>query len=166
MSKKIVSEEYRQHPDYPDYWFSNLGNVYSIKRGKKRQLVGTRCSAMGYRAISVKGSKKVYIHRSVCELFNGPCSEGQQCRHLDGNIENNAALNLAWGSPAENNKDKIKHGTIAFGEKNPMAKLTRDSVKKMREVRAKHGLPYWKIAKQFNVSTMTAHRAINGSSWK
>lgn len=166
MSASSVSEEYRQHPVYSDYWFSNLGNVYSVKRGKRRALVGTRCSGLGYRAIAVKGAKKIYVHRAVCELFNGPCPEGFQCRHLDGDIENNAAANLAWGSAKENNTDKRRHGTLNLGEANPMSKLTKEAVRKMRDMREKTGDPYSKIAKVFGVSTMTAHRAINRRSWK
>lgn len=166
MSKKSIPEKYVQHPVHEDYWFSNYGNVYSVKRGVVRYLKGTTCSPMGYKAVSVKGPKKVYIHRTVCELFNGPCPDGHQCRHLDGNIKNNHADNLAWGTPKENNQDKVRHGTIAFGENNPMAKLTMESVSKMREIREKTNTPYHKIAKQFNVSTMTAHRAINRRLWK
>ena len=166
MSNQSVPEIYRQHPVYTDYWFSNHGNVYSIKRGVKRNLKGTTCSGLGYRAVSVKGPKKVYIHRVVCELFNGPCPEGHQCRHLDGNVQNNHAANLAWGTPKENNADKYIHGTTARGEKNPMAKLTNELVAKMREIRQQTNMPYYKIAKQFNVSTMTAHRAVTGRHWK
>ena len=88
-----------------------------------------------------------------------------QVRHLDGNRNNNAASNLAWGTKAENEADKFQHGTTPKGEANPQAKLTRAAVDKMKVVRASTGRSFAKIAAQFGVSTMTAHRAITGVSW-
>lgn len=166
MSKTILSGNWIQHPVYKDYYFSDDGRAMSKKKGTYRELVGTKCGQQGYRAIAVDGSKKVYIHRAVCELFNGPQPQGYQCRHLDGNRYNNNAKNLTWGSPKENSHDKVAHGTVNDKEKNPMAKLKNDQVQAMREIRASTGLSFKKISKQFNVSTMTAFRAITQRSWK
>jgi hypothetical protein len=51
------------------------------------------------------------VHRLVLEAFVGPCPEGMQCRHLDGNPSNNRLENLCWGTPIENWDDKVRHGT-------------------------------------------------------
>ena len=123
-----------------------------------------------YRAIDFrvdgKTMKREYIHRVVCDLFNGPQSKGTQCRHLDGDKTNNAASNLAWGTAKENSDDKVLHGTMGFGEKNPMAILTREKVEQMRSIRASENKPYYKIAKDFGVSTMTAFKAVTLRAWK
>ena len=107
----------------------------SRKNGNFRMLKGTVCGQSGSRAICVEGQKKIYIHRTVCELFNGPPKEGHQCRHLDGNNTNNKASNLMWGTAIENARDKFLHGTVGAGERNSMAKLTSEQVKKIRELR-------------------------------
>lgn len=52
------------------------------------------------------------------------------------------------------------------GEKNCMAKLSSDTVRRMREIYAEGSLSYSKVAKKFGVSTMAAYRAIVGQSWK
>jgi hypothetical protein len=166
MSNSILPGNWKQHPVYTDYYFSEDGRAMSKKKGKYRELTGTTCGQQGYKAIAVGGSKKIYIHRSVCELFHGPQPAGQQCRHLDGNRYNNSAANLQWGSPKENAYDKVGHGTVATKEKNPMAKLKSEQVQVMREIRATTGLSFKKISKQFSVSTMTAFRAITQRSWK
>jgi hypothetical protein len=49
----------------------------------------------------------VLVLRSVKGPPSGP---GQVCRHLDGNPRNNHPLNLAWGTPEQNMKDKARHG--------------------------------------------------------
>jgi len=166
MSKSILSENWIQHPIYQDYYFSDDGRAMSNKKGKYKELKGTKCGQQAYRAIAVDGVKKIYIHRAVCELFHGAQPDGHQCRHLDGDKYNNKANNLIWGTPKENNADKVSHGTVTNGEKNSMAKLKNEQVEAMREIRATTGLSFKKISKQFNVSTMTAFRAITKRSWK
>ena len=160
--------EWIKHPEFTDYEFSISGMVRVTKNGKEKPLVGTKCGA-GYRAIDFRSNnankKREYIHRVVCFLFNGPPAANQQCRHLDGNILNNAASNLAWGTAAENANDKKLHGTLPFGEKNPMARLTRSDVEAMRETRITKNKPYHLIAKEYGVSTMTAYRAVTNQSW-
>lgn len=47
----------------------------------------------------------------VCEAFHGLRPEGMEVRHLDGNSQNDAASNLAWGTRSENIRDAVRHGT-------------------------------------------------------
>lgn len=119
-----------------------------------------------YGAVGGKGSRR-YVHHVVCEVFHGPRpSSRHQVRHLDGDRTNNAASNLAWGTPEENARDKERHGTVSSGERNGQARLTRQRVAWMREQRRAFGTSYADIARQFGVSTMTAYRATRGLSWR
>jgi len=159
----------KPHPEFQDYLFDEQGNAYRKKKsGKLIKLIGTKCGN-GYRAISfcVNGVylKREYIHRMVCKLFNGGDGVGLHCRHLDGDITNNAASNLAWGTPLDNAADMKRHGTTAKGERNPMAVLTEEKVKEMRKVRSESGKTYLQIANEFGVSKMTAFRAVTQRAW-
>ncbi|WP_221625413.1 HNH endonuclease [Homoserinimonas aerilata] len=49
------------------------------------------------------------VHRLVAFAFIG-APTGPVVRHLDGNPDNNAVTNLAFGTVAENNRDTIRHG--------------------------------------------------------
>lgn len=172
MNIEILSRAYSgdwiQHPEFPYYYFCRDGRAASITNGKPRILSGTKCGQYGYRAIPVfkdHPKKKIYIHRTVCELFNGPPEEGQQCRHLDGNNKNNAALNLKWGSAKENNQDKVAHGTGAIGKRNGNSKLKKDQVEEIRR-RVADGETQRSMCKIFNVSPMTISRVIRKVLWK
>lgn len=66
----------------------------------------------------------------------------------------------------ENCLDRRVHGTMLDGESNPMAKLTQQTVDEMRSHREQYKTPYYKLAKMFDVSTMTAFRAATNRSWK
>ena len=52
-----------------------------------------------------------YAHRLVCEAFHGPAPEGYEVRHLNGVRDDNRAENLRWGTRAEQEADKVRHGT-------------------------------------------------------
>jgi hypothetical protein len=148
----------------PGYYVSAEGWVWSNRAN--RIIVGTLCGQMGYRAIQFPDGSRRYIHEIVCSTFHGPRPSGQQVRHLNGSRADNRAANLAWGTKAENEADKIAHGTTPKGERNPMARLNRGAVNRMRQIRAETGQSFAVIASSFGVSTMTAFRAITGENWK
>ena len=149
---------YEFHPD---------GFVISKIKGSPKILKPIKLGK--YVGLTLKRSdghtERAYLHRLICEAHLGPCPEGMECRHLDGNRLNNSASNLVWGTKLQNQNDKESHGTIPFGEKNPMAKLTESRVRKMRKLRDDTGMSYAKIAAIFGVSTMTAYRAISRKAW-
>lgn len=153
---------------FPDYEFLESGHVISYKKIVPRILSPIRMGS--YTGLQLARSdgllEKQYLHRLICEAFNGPCPDGMECRHLDGNKYNNIAKNLAWGTKSENNIDKNGHGTGISGEANPMAKLTEADVKRMREYRKRTGESYKKISELYGVSAMTAYRAITEQSWR
>jgi hypothetical protein len=168
---EMFGSEWRQHTAYPAYYFSRDGRCARVPRkAAPRLLVGCPSGSGEYRCITLcdgkGGQERVYLHRAVCELFNGPPKDLPHCRHLDGNAKNCAADNLAWGTAADNMQDMLRHGRTAKGKRNPQSKLNPDLVLQMREVRVKTGAVYRDIAAQFGVSTMTALRAIKGEAWK
>src|SRR5271167_2615180 len=61
-------------------------------------------------ALSLPGLKPKWhqLHRLVLLAFVGPCPEGMECRHLDGNHLNNRLGNLEWNTHLVNMQDKIR----------------------------------------------------------
>ena len=163
--KALVKAQKAMLADFPDYTFLSDGSVYSGITGKILRPIRMG-EYVGHQLRSQDGRRKSrYLHRLIAEAFHGPCPDGHQCRHLDGDRSNNAAANLAWGTPQENNADKAAHGTASYGEKNPMAALSAGAVLAMRRRRENTGDTYAAIARANGVSTMTAYRAITGKSW-
>lgn len=148
--------------DYPGVLVSAEGHVLSLRSGRARLLKGTRKGK--YLALSAV-RKGPYLHQLMCEVFHGSRPDGCEVRHLDGNRDNNAANNLAWGTRSQNRADMVGHGTSLHGARNPMAKLTPASVAEMRAIRFMSGASYRTLAERFGVATMTAFRAVRGQSW-
>lgn len=105
------------------------------------------------------------VHVLVLTTFVGPRPEGMQCRHLNGNKEDNRLSNLVWGTATENIHDRTLHGTVLLGEKNHSTKLTREQVRRMRELRSQ-GRTILSIAKEFRVPLSTTEHVVSRRTWK
>lgn len=155
----------KKWPRNPEYIVSDCGKVF--RGGKERKL---NKDYKGYTRLNVMLDGKAVsykFHRMVLETFVGPCPEGMQTRHLNGDRSDNRLQNLQWGTPIENADDKKKHGTVIrlAGETNPSARLTEANVIEMRR-RAAEGETAAELAKEFNIPSPAARDAINGRKWK
>lgn len=108
--------------------------------------------------------KTISVHTLVLEAFVGPAPDGMECRHLDGNQRNNRLGNLAWGTPDQNQADKVRHGTILKGERVVQSVLTASDVVQVRR-RYANGERQYRLARELGVSKATICRAIHGRCW-
>lgn len=116
-----MAERWRPIAGYEDsYEVSDLGSVRSLDRVDSnghqwsgRTLKLSPVSARGYRKISLyrdgRPSQKL-VHRLVLEAFVGPCPEGMEGCHNDGDTTNNVLANLRWDTHSANNFDIVEHG--------------------------------------------------------
>ena len=100
----------KPYPHNTDYLVSRLGQVYSTKR-KGRILRPAKNSGGYFCVVLCSGGQTCLraIHRLVLETYRSDCPAGMECRHLDGNKENNYISNLCWGTRKENTQDREKH---------------------------------------------------------
>ena len=160
------------------YEVSSLGQVRSLDRwidfgnGRGRRVFGRvlKQSFTGPRrdyfkvALGLGAGRTKVVHLLVCEAWHGPCPQGFWCRHINGNAKDNRPENLAWGTPAENGADTVRHGMSTRGEKNPMAKLTADDVREIRRLRD-GGMMLKDIGARFGVQESTVCRIAKRAEW-
>lgn len=96
------------------------------------RMLSLRPGMYGYHVVSLGRGNQRTVHSLVCEAFIGPRPLGMQIRHLDGVRTNNRPDNLAYGTPQENSRDKVAHGTMNYGTVNGQSKLNEDIVRKVR----------------------------------
>lgn len=103
-----------------------------------------------YPQVKVDG-EKTPGHRLVCELAHGPppTPEHEAAHGCNNSLCFNADC-LRWATTAENNADKLVHGTHNRGERHNMARLT---VSNVREIRADLVSTNVALAARFGVST-------------
>lgn len=152
--------------DFPKYSVSDEGLV----RGPRGVLKGT-LDRDGYVIVhlSNRGKRRwVRVHVLVLELFVRNRRDGEQCRHLDGNPQNNTMSNLCWGIPQENADDKKHHGTNHCGicSSGYSSGLTDDSVVDIRR-RVREGSSTIKdLAIELGLTEGYLRSVVNGSRWK
>ena len=172
----IDSVEYRPVPGYPGYRVGDDGSMWSCraKNGKGRKptkwhMLSVYYNTSGYVNITLRrnegGSTIQIVSRLVLMAFVGPCSKGMECRHLDGNRDNNYLTNLAWGTHAENVADTIRHGTLRRGEQCSSTKLTASDVRAIRRLAAS-GHKYAALARVYSVTTPAIWQVVHRKTWK
>lgn len=140
---------------FPGYAVSSTGQLWSCRRKKHWLKCTPTLSPRGYHKYGLRRDgryKFIDIHRLVLETFAGPCPDGCEGTHLDGNPRNNSINNLQWRTHADNMNDQIIHGTRHgnVGTHNGNAKLTERDVVTIRRLIDKK-LMNKDIAAQFNI---------------
>jgi hypothetical protein len=129
------------------------------------QPLAVRIDRYGYANVRLRADGRQSwkkVARLVAEAWHGPAPDAKaHAAHLDGNPLNNAAENIAWKSPKENNADKLLHGTHQAGERHPRAKLTPGQVEAIRSSK----LSSRKLAAEYGVNQSQIVRIKNGSRW-
>ena len=72
---------------------------------------------------------------------------------------------LRWATRLENDADKHRDGTVLYGTRNPMARLTPAAVVTIRRLYAQGGVTQAALAAEFGVTTMTINRAVRHQLW-
>ena len=118
----------------------------------------------GYLTLKLAERGTVHVHCLVLEAFVGPCPEGQEGCHGDGNPSNNALSNLRWGTPKDNADDRRRHGRNCTGEKQGRSKLKWPDV---RAIRALTGmLSDCELARRYAVTSQNIRRIRLHQTWR
>lgn len=174
--------EYREIPQRPGYRAGTDASVWTRWKifrkprgyGSYSEISGEwlqmkpRLEQNGYLRIGfrVKGVLiKHSLARVILETFVGPCPEGMQSCHNDGNPLNNHLVNLRWDTAKNNSQDRIRHGTQTRGESNGGGgKLTEEQVREIR-IRYAAGEYSKPLGKAYQVHQSTICRITRREIW-
>jgi len=158
--------ERREVMGFPGYRIYEDGRVWSFSFGGRFLKFK---SINGYNQYGLSRNGKQYfrlMHRLVLEAFVGPCPEGMECRHLDGNPQNNHVSNLKWGTKEENYGDKRLHGTDNAGERHGSVKLTSRDVKEIRDLVLRGPYSQSKVARTYGISKQQVSSIKTSKRWR
>jgi DNA-binding XRE family transcriptional regulator len=162
-------------PEFPGYFVDDQGNIFSqwvtgrtvIRTDREPKKLKPIITVYGYRTIVlVRDGKHIQkrIARLVLEAFVGPAPNGLVARHGVNGKKDDSLGNLRWGTQEENMADKRRDGTLVYGERQHLAKLT---YVKAQEIRSLAGdFTREELAKRFGVHKDTIRDVINGRVWK
>lgn len=175
MAELELGESVRSLDEYPGYYVSDFGNVYSTwassgrgshPNGPMRRLKPV--AASGRVQVNLHrggGQKSVRVHRLVLLAFIGPQPAGMEACHFpDSDTSNNRLDNLRWDTPAANQADKVVHGTSNHGERNGSARLDSAQVAQIRR-RYAEGETQSSLATAFSVTRSNVAHIVNERTW-
>ena len=161
-------EEWRDIEGFPFYQVSDLGRVRSFRpktSSSSPRTVPIILKQQGkgkYRHVSL-GRCTARVHRLVLAAFVGPCPEGEEACHRNGDSSDNRSDNLRWDTRRSNHRDQYKHGTRIMGEKHPMSKLTEAEV--MAIYTAPTGTSSSELGAIYDVSRQAIDAIRKGKTW-
>lgn len=120
------NEQWRAVPGWEGYYeVSDHGRVRSLPRTvphgrhgtvqvRGRILRQSETESGHLRVRLAKGGKTFLYaaHRLVLAAFVGPCPEGLEACHNNGNPKDNRMVNLRWDTREANRRDMFDHGTV------------------------------------------------------
>lgn len=169
-------EEWRPVPGCDGYETSTLGRIRSLDRvllmanggqRKHRGRVlrpGVHSAAHPYPQVNLGKLGGHAVHRLVASAFLGPRPPGHYVCHRDGDPTNCAPSNLYYGTPAQNQADRARHGTATNGERHPQARIARRDAQIIRDLLAR-GEKQQKIADHFGITQSQVSHISTGKSW-
>ena len=120
-SDQYADEQWKPVPGREGaYEASDMGRVRSLdmivhrKDGisyqKRGRVLRPATHPAGHKIVMLKGRDFRYIHRLVLEAFVGPCPDGMEALHGNGDPADNRLANLRYGTRSDNMFDLVKHG--------------------------------------------------------
>lgn len=167
-----TNETWRGVVGYEDrYEVSDLGRFRTLGRQVPGRWPGQAYFRAGrllaghdngrYLVVSVAGKSRL-AHRLVLDAFVGARPD-LECRHLNGNPRDNRLVNLAWGTPTENQFDRFRHGTACEGETNYRAELSEADVRRVMKLRGRLGPAA--IARELGHPVGRIKHVLYGQAW-
>ncbi|AXQ51975.1 hypothetical protein SEA_CRISPICOUS1_60 [Mycobacterium phage Crispicous1] len=133
---------------FPDYIISDDGRVF---RELKPDI-----TELGYRRFTLYKNgiaRKVEGARAVLSSFvEPPPFHKAEAAHLDGDPTNNHVTNLQWKTHIDNLSDRLRHGTLLIGERNPNAKMTDAQAMEALDLYFEAGWKQNRVARRYGVS--------------
>jgi hypothetical protein len=155
------SIEWTDVPTHAGYSVNDAGQI----RGPSGRVLRPMRTSSGHLYVLTplpRRPRKLFVHRAVLlALVGPPLDSDDEGRHLDGNPENNAVNNLAWGNRLQNAADRQAHGRYATGANHAAAVL---SERLAREIRTASGSSR-AVAIQYGVSHTTVLKIRRRQRW-
>lgn len=178
MSEVHPTIEYRDIPGFPGYRVGSDGGVWSSLNGKyglrdwwTRLSPGfDRRGSAVYLRVSLRdrGRRKsvsILVHILVLLAFRGPCPDGLETRHLDGDGTNNRLDNLEYSTHQINVADRTRHGTEGIGGCNAAAIFGETDVREMRQAH-EGGESITSIATRLGAKYGTVWLIVRRKNWR
>lgn len=166
--------DFRDIPGFPGYRAGDDGHIYSVRLSLSQsqepqwRRLKERPEPYGHVRVNLRLDGRLvhrFVHRLVLMAFVGPCPEGMEGCHNDGDSTNNCPNNLRWDTHRANSDDAIRHGTTCAGARNGRAKIKPEHVVAIHRLRSE-GLTHNAIGRLHGIAACTVRKILRGDLWR
>lgn len=112
------------------------------------------------------GSRMAIVSRILCEdVYGSPPTPDHQAAHSCGNGRGGCVTkgHMSWKTPAQNEEDKLVHGTFGRGGHHSQSKLTEKEAREILSLKGRE--TQIAIASKYGVSRVTVSDIHRGKRW-
>lgn len=158
-------DDFRPIPGYEGYFVSCRGEIRGPSGKLLKPIIDDDEKPYGYILVTRKKRnppprRRLGVHQAVALAFIGPCPAGELVRHLDGDPRNNAADNLAYGTPLKNTDDRYRHGRVPNSRR--VAALTASDLRRAAKAMSKNSMRA--VARKLGVAHTTLLRRLRSKA--
>lgn len=168
-----LTEQWKPVEGWPKYEISDQGRLRSWHKSPNEsghpqipRILKGGYNRYGYRRavlVGPEGQRRSFlIYHLVADAFIGARPKGLVLTHLNGINTDDRSQNLKYRTQKENIHDKIKHGTMPYGERHHMAKLTAKEVLEIRQSPEPNKI----LTKKYNITSSHVSSIKYGRIWK
>lgn len=149
------------------YSVSNLGRVrreLAAPGARVGRVLKHVFPAPGYAAVNLSRNgvvTTIHVHILVALAFYGPCPEGKEVNHENGDKRDPRADNLTYTTHQGNAEHAVRTGLIRTGERHHLARLSNAAVLHIH-ARVAGGASHGDVAREMGISREHARDIVNG----
>lgn len=153
---------------FKGYYVTTNGRVWSDKSKRYLKPSVKPEGYCYYTMVSDNGAKqKRYAHRLVAAAFVGPCPDGHQVNHKNGDKTDNSVENLEYVTAGDNLRHARRTGlNQSYGSSHGQSKLTEVTAGQIKELLAGDKMTQTAIAQKFGVCNQTVSNIKHGRIWR
>lgn len=156
-----------------DYYVTNYGDIYSIKKDGRIKILKQTTDKAGYKYVNLRVKQdgkthdvKLLVHRLVAMAFIATIPNKLEVNHKNGDKNNNQVNNLEWVDHSENMIHAYENDLNHKGENNSQSVYSNEQIHHVCKMLEENKNTKTEISIKTGVAIFTIDSILRNKKWK